>query len=91
MPDSRRSGVAGCTSPTGEYIRTKNLSVIASSRKSLPEQKLRQHVIAEHRGKIDFIAGSGYTAIILKKRPYMRFGIPYQSKIVAKIIISLKN
>lgn len=75
-PHARFTPIGGCwlhECDWGIHPKTKNLSVIASSKKSLPGHKLRHQVIGEHRGKIDFIAGSGYSPILLKKEALHAF------------------
>ena len=50
-----------------------NISVIASSKKSLPGHKLRHTVIKENKSAIEFIAGSGYHPIHFKKEALQTF------------------
>jgi hypothetical protein len=55
------------------FPKKHNVSVIASSKKSLPGHKLRHTVIKENKSAIEFIAGSGYHPIQFKKEALQDF------------------
>lgn len=68
-PNSRFTPIGGCWVHHTDwevFNKKQNLSIIASTKKSLPGHKLRHTVISENKSSIDFIAGSGYHPIQFK-------------------------
>jgi hypothetical protein len=69
FPHARFTPIGGCWLHEKDWAvpeKKRNISIIASAKKSLPGHKLRHTVIAEHKSKIDLIAGSGYQPVDLK-------------------------
>ena len=66
---ARFTPIGGCWLHAHDWTistKTRNLSIIASAKKSLPGHKLRHDVIHRHQREIDLIAGNGYKPIALK-------------------------
>lgn len=75
-PNSRFTPIGGCWLHHADwelFDKKQNLSIIASTKKSLPGHKLRHTVIAEHKGSIDFIAGGGYHPVKFKAEALKNF------------------
>ena len=69
MHNARFTPIGGCWLHAQDWAiptKTRNLSIIASAKKSLPGHKLRHDIINRHQREIDFVAGNGYHPIELK-------------------------
>ena len=69
LPNARFTPIGGSWLHAHDWKiheKTRNISIIASKKRSLSGQKLRHTVIEDHRNSIDFIAGHGYQPIDLK-------------------------